>query len=337
VAQSGNGKRKIIGVVLILLVLGVVCSIVVYVKYRETHVVTDDAFIEGDIHYVSPRIPGKVIEVSASSNRRVEKNDVLVRLDTVDIEAELVAARENLEVVRNQIAGQYMSIDVIDAQLKQLHAQRNLISKEKKRLENLLKRGAVAEGDYDKIVAQWRVVNAQINATRKQRKQVKLSIGEKDDGGKEAAIRLAEARIAQIELHLDHAVIRAPVSGYVTRSNVDMGEVVAPGQPLMAIVPLEDLWIVANYKETDLTRVRPGQKVVFKVDMYGGVKFKGIVDSIMAGTGAVFSVLPPENATGNYVKVVQRIPVKIKIVDADTEKYPLRIGMSVVPTILAEN
>ena len=131
-------------------------------------------------------------------------------------------------------------------------------------------------------------------------------------------------------------MINAPASGFVTRKNVSVGQVIAPGQPLMAIVPLDDLWIVANYKETDLTDVRPGQEVTFEVDTYPGAEFKGEVDSIMAGTGAVFSLLPPENATGNYVKVVQRIPVKIKIVDMDTKKYPLRIGMSVVPTILVK-
>ena len=179
-------------------------------------------------------------------------------------------------------------------------------------------------------------VRAQIRAAYKQKKQIKISIGEKDEDGKEAAIKLAEAHIAQVELKLDHAVIRAPASGYITRKNVNAGQVVQPGQPIMAVVPLDDLYITANYKETDLTRVRPGQIVTFKIDSYPGVRFEGRVESIMAGTGAAFSLLPPQNATGNYVKVVQRIPVKIKITGLDQGKYPLRIGMSVVPVILVE-
>jgi membrane fusion protein (multidrug efflux system) len=121
--------------------------------------------------------------------------------------------------------------------------------------------------------------------------------------------------------------------GYITKKNVEVGNQVQGGQPLMAIVPLDDVWIVANYKETQLTKVKSGQKVQIKVDMYPGKTFSGTVDSIMAGTGSVFSLFPPENATGNYVKVVQRIPVKIILEKAADPGHILRVGMSVQPTI----
>jgi len=336
-SKQGNFKRKILGIVLIVLALGVVGSVIGYLRYRKTHVYTDDAFIDGGVTYVSSRIPGKVSEVLVSSNQPVEKDQVLVKIDTVDIEAELAKAKANLEMAENQVAGQYVSIKVINAQLRQLYAQRTLLSKERERFSSLLERGAVAANDYDKVIANWRAVNAQIQAARKKRKQIKTSIGDKGPDGKEAAIRLAEAQIAAISLQLEHAVIKAPAKGYITRKNVEVGEVVAAGQPLMAVVDLDDIYITANYKETDITRVRPGLKVIFKVDTYPGVKFEGRVDSIMAGTGAVFSMLPPENATGNYVKVVQRIPIKIKFTNVDTDKYPMRLGMSVVPVILIEN
>jgi membrane fusion protein (multidrug efflux system) len=127
--------------------------------------------------------------------------------------------------------------------------------------------------------------------------------------------------------------IYAPSDGYITKKNVEVGNQVQAGQPLMALVPLKDVWIVANYKETQLTSVRPGQKVQIKVDMYPGKTFSGVVDSIMAGTGSVFSLFPPENATGNYVKVVQRIPVKIILEKATDPEHILRVGMSVQPTI----
>ena len=129
----------------------------------------------------------------------------------------------------------------------------------------------------------------------------------------------------------------APVSGYITKRSVEAGNQIQAGQSLMAVVPLDDIWITANYKETQLARVKPGQDVRIAVDTFPGRVFTGKVESIMAGTGSIFSLFPPENATGNYVKIVQRIPVKI-ILDKETDlKRILRIGMSAVPTILTED
>jgi membrane fusion protein (multidrug efflux system) len=147
-------------------------------------------------------------------------------------------------------------------------------------------------------------------------------------------IKRREAQLMDAQLKYGYTKIYAPTDGHITKKNVEIGNQIQPGQPLMAVVSPEDMSILANYKETQLDKVRPGQKVKIKVDTYPGKTFDGKVDSIMAGTGAVFSLLPPENATGNYVKVVQRIPVKI-VLDANTDpEHVLRIGMSVVPTIL---
>lgn len=334
--MANTKKRKITGIIVTLLIITIVGSVFGYMHYRATHIITDDAFIEGNIHYVTPQLHGKVAEVLVKDNEYVEKGQVLVKLDTTDIEAELIAAKRNLEVVKNQIAEQFASLDVIDAQINQLSAQKDLLETDQQRLETLLQKGSIPQSDLDKLNAQLKAVNAQIKAAQKQKRQIKMSIGKKGEGGKEAAILLAEARIAQVELQLEHTIITAPISGYITRKNVNVGQVVQAGQPLMAVVSLDDLYITANYKETELANVRPGQRVVFEVDTYRGVKFNGRVESIMAGTGAVFSILPPQNATGNYIKVVQRIPVKITILDYDKSKYTLRIGMSVVPVIHTE-
>ena len=139
------------------------------------------------------------------------------------------------------------------------------------------------------------------------------------------------------ELRISYTKLYAPVSGYITNRSVEAGNQIQAGQSLMAVVPLDDIWITANYKETQLARVKPGQAVRISVDTYDGKVFTGKVDTIMAGTGSIFSLFPPENATGNYVKIVQRIPVKI-IFDKETDlKHILRIGMSAVPTILTED
>ena len=151
-----------------------------------------------------------------------------------------------------------------------------------------------------------------------------------------AELSLAEARLEQARLQLSYTRIQAPARGHITKKNVEAGNLVQAGQPLMALVPLENLWIVANYKETQLTRVKPGQEVTIKVDTFAGKKIKGRVESLMAGTGSAFSLFPPENATGNFVKIVQRLPVKI-VFDKNQELPPLRIGMSVEPTILVKD
>jgi len=143
----------------------------------------------------------------------------------------------------------------------------------------------------------------------------------------------ARAALAQAELNLEYATVKAPVKGIVSRKSVEVGQIVQPGQPLMAIIPLDTIWVTANFKETQLDNLRPGQKAVITVDAYGGRKFTGHVESIAAATGARFSLLPPENATGNYVKVVQRVPVKIVLDGGQDAEYLLRPGMSVVPTV----
>jgi membrane fusion protein (multidrug efflux system) len=148
-----------------------------------------------------------------------------------------------------------------------------------------------------------------------------------------AELSLAEARLEQARLQLSYTRVLAPARGQITKKNVEAGNLVQAGQPLMALVPLENLWVVANYKETQLTRVKPGQEVTIKVDTFAGKKIKGRVESLMAGTGSAFSLFPPENATGNFVKIVQRLPVKI-VLEKNQELPPLRIGMSVEPTIL---
>ena len=154
--------------------------------------------------------------------------------------------------------------------------------------------------------------------------------------GQEATIRNKAALTAGSELNRSYTRIVSPVEGYVTRKTVEKGNQVAVGTPLLAIVPLDDVWVVANYKETQVRDVKRGQRVIIKADTYQGRTFRGRVDSMMAGTGSVFSLFPPENATGNYVKVVQRIPVKIVLDRGENSDHLLRVGMSVVPTILIE-
>jgi membrane fusion protein (multidrug efflux system) len=173
--------------------------------------------------------------------------------------------------------------------------------------------------------------DAALGTARGQRQQVKVR-----EAAVEAArgrLQLAVAALDQAQLNLSYTTIRAPLDGRVSKKSVEVGQVVQAGQALLSLVSLDDVWVIANYKETQLTQVRPGQRATVVVDTYPGIEFKARVDSIQGGSGAVFSLLPPENATGNYVKVVQRIPVKLLLEPGENARHLLVPGMSVVPTI----
>ena len=151
-----------------------------------------------------------------------------------------------------------------------------------------------------------------------------------------ALLQQKEADLAYAQLQLSYTALRAPATGVVARKNLEVGQVLQVGRPVLAIMPQQDVWVVANFKETQLDRMRPGQSVILKVDAYPGEKFKGTVDSISPGTGSIFSLLPPENATGNFVKVVQRVPVKIVLEKTASTESILRRGMSVIATVATQ-
>ncbi len=271
-------------------------------------------------------------------------------------------AKAELESLRETLEQMLRDEDAVAQEVKRLEAQYHLAELDLKRKTVLRKGEAISqqtmdesETNYKSVLAQLRNVEAKLESVKKQRSSQASNIELKQahialaaTGGKEAEIksrlveaqkakvRLAESQVKQAELNLSYTKIVAPVDGYVTQKNIEPNQYVTPGQRLLEIVPLQppNVWITANFKETQLTYVRPGQPVSIEVDTYPGVVIRGKVDSIMTGTGSVFSLLPPENATGNFVKVVQRIPVKITIDGSDSTSMPtLRLGMSVMPTI----
>ena len=334
--RMGGRSKWVLGTLILVTALGLAVGIPLYLHYRHTHVSTDDAFVDGHIYYVTPRIPGKIAELLVEDNQPVEAGQVLVKLDPRDLEADLHVAQANLESVRNQVAAQIESAAALRAQASGLRAQARYAARQKQRATMLSRAQALPEAQYDEASMRWRSVSDQQIAAERQRKVILARLGPRAPEGELADIELAQAQLTKAQLQLEHATIRSPVRGLVTRRQVEVGQTVAPAQPLFAVVPLDHVFVTANYKETDLTDVRPGQRVRIAVDTYPDLHLEGRVDSIMSGTGAAFSLIPPENATGNYVKVVQRIPVKITLVQHDGGPL-LRIGMSVVPTILVED
>jgi membrane fusion protein (multidrug efflux system) len=201
-------------------------------------------------------------------------------------------------------------------------------------------RAAVAEADQGVHVAESRLAQArdmtaeaQAGARSAQTAPQQVAVIRDRAAASEAKAQQAKAAVDQAQLNLQYATIKAPVSGVVSKKSVEVGQIVQSGEPLLALVPLEDIWVTANFKETQLKKMRVGQRAIISVDAFGGHKFKGHVESIAAATGAKFSLLPPENASGNYVKVVQRVPVKMVLEKGEDPEHHLRPGMSVNPTV----
>ena len=270
-------------------------------------------------------------------------------------QAQLRSLRKTLEMaVKEQEAAEH--------ELKRAEAENSKSLMDLRRMKALMKSKAVSQLELDEVETRYQTTLAQVRAAKAREERLKkqkasiesdldrlkanidlaatgddlAAIKSSQVDAQKAAVDLARARLKKAELDLEYTTIISPAEGFITRKLVEKGQIVSKGQPLMAVASLdpESISITANFKETQLTHVRPGQPVTIKVDTYPDITLKGKVDSIMAGTGTVFSLFPPENATGNYVKVVQRIPVKIVLNEHNRNSMPvLRIGMSVIPTI----
>lgn len=248
-----------------------------------------------------------------------------------EVEANASKAAKDVERLKGLLAKDEISQQMYDAAVAAADAQRAALDGAKSQ---------VTEAETGVHVAESRLVQAQagVMPARAQMRSAQtgpdqVSAIRARAAAAEAHAQQARAVLAQAELNLQHATVKAPMKGLVSRKTVEVGQNVQPGQPLLAIIPLDEVWVTANFKETQLRNMRPGQKATLTVDAYGGRTFNGHVDSIAAATGARFSLLPPENATGNFVKVVQRVPVKIVLEAGQDAEHLLRPGMSVTPTV----
>jgi membrane fusion protein (multidrug efflux system) len=238
------------------------------------------------------------------------------------------------ELFRRELIAR-QDLDHADAAFKNAQAMLDLARHRLTQAQEDVRNSSAAVASQAAAVAQarQRVAQSRASVANAQSQRQQVQVREALVAAAQGRLQLALANLQQAQLNLDYTAIRAPFTGRVSRKAVEVGQVVAAGQALLAVVDLDDVWVVANFKETQLTDVRPGQPALVRVDTYPGVVFHARVDSIQGGSGAVFSLLPPENATGNYVKVVQRIPVKLAIDRSDNAGHLLVPGMSVVPTI----
>ena len=312
-----NKKKKAIVVLIALAAIGIILF-AVYSLMISGQITTDDAYIDGRIHSIASKIPGTVKKIYIDDNQKVAKGDLLLEIDPADYDLQVSSTKAALEAEKVKLIDSQIGIRTSEISL----AQATL---DKQRAENLFKDNVLPKERYEKSMTAYELAVQQLEAAKS------------NSDLEKAQVAVREAAFKTAELNFSYIKIFAPSDGYVANKSVESGNQIQTGQPLMAVVALDDIWITANYKETQLKKVRPGQQVKIKVDTYPGKIFNGKVDSIKVGTGAAFSLFPPENALGNYVKVVQRVPVKIVLDTATDARHVLRIGMSCIPSIITRD
>ena len=327
--------------------------------YTRNRVSTDDAQVDGHLVPVSCRVYGTVDKVLVEDNQAVKAGDPLVTLDPNDVktrldqakgaqaqaQAQLEGARADLE--RARVAYLQARSSDLDSAKAKLDAKKASLDKAKtdlQRMKPLAEREEISALQFDGFKTQaeiadgeWREAQQKLGSLQQEADIRKVAVGAAEARLASAQAQVEQARATQdgIQLQLGYTRILAPVDGVVTRKFVEAGQTIQPGQGLLTLIPLHQSWITANFKETQLARMKPGQEAEIKVDM-NGIVLKGHVDSIAGSTGSRMSLLPPENAVGNFVKVVQRIPVKIRIDESEASKVVLRPGMNVEATVILQ-
>lgn len=333
-------------IILIVVVAVIAVGALLYWLHARQYESTDDAFIDAHIVRLAPTVSGTLVQVAHVDNRRVEAGRLLAVIRPATPEAQLAEAQANVQQAVSQekqaeaqVAAAIAARDQASAQARAPIADAAKAAQDLARYEALveLDRNAVAAQQLDQARAQARSTAAQAAAARRQidSAQAQIDVARKQVTAAQATIAARRAQAKQAQVTLGDYRVTAPVSGQAVNRQVNLGSYVSPGTNLMAIIP-DHIWVTANFKETQLAEMRIGQPVDIRVDAFPDVTFKGHVDSIQHGAGQAFSILPAQNATGNYVKVVQRVPVRIEFDTQhgpDPRKYPIGPGMSVVPTV----
>ncbi len=341
-AESGPRRRMVLKIAaVVVLLFGLLAGAYAW-WYSNHYVSTDDAFIGTRITAVAPRISGKVIAVPVRDNERVAVGQVLVRIDPAPFRVALQQALAAEQLARTGLGQAEANVAVASATVQQARAAlASVQATTDNALTNLhrylyLRRRnpkALARTQLDQVEATARSARAQVSAARAKviGAQAQLEAARAAVAGAKARVASARAEVAAARLNLKYTIVRAAKAGYVTKKSVAIGNFISPGQELMALVPLK-MWVTANFKETDLYLIHPGERVSIHIDACPNAHVHGKVQSIQRGSGEAFDLLPPQNATGNYVKVVQRVPIRIAF-DSVPAECVLGPGLSVEPEI----
>ncbi|PJI46675.1 MAG: EmrA/EmrK family multidrug efflux transporter periplasmic adaptor subunit [Pseudomonas sp.] len=326
---NSNPKRKRwLLILLAVVILAGLASVAWEFLYGRWHEDTDDAYVNGNVVQITPQITGTVVSIGADDGDLVRKGQVLVKFDPSDADIALQQAEANLARTVRQVRGLFSNVDGYKADVAAKKVALTKAEADFKRRQNLANDGAISQEELAHARDALDTARSSLTSSEQQLDTNRALV---DDTviASHPDVKAASAKLRQAYLDDARAVIIAPVTGYVAKRTVQVGQRVQPGATLMAVIPLDQVWIDANFKETQLKHMRIGQPVEIRSDLYGSeVKYSGTVDSLGVGTGSAFSLLPAQNATGNWIKIVQRVPVRIRINAEELAKNPLRIGLS---------
>jgi len=337
-------KRPLFVLIAIVVVIALIVIGTILLIDSRHHETTDDAFIDGNASQIAAQAAGRVSRLYVDDNQVVHRGDPLVDIDTADIDAKVaqakagvLAAQSQLQQALAQVEGQKANAAQAAATVRQAEAETTNAQQDLARFKGV-DPDAVSRQQYDQAVAQARAARAKLDAARATEGTTRAQVraAQANVGAAQSQVATAQANLEAATLQLGYAHVVAPIDGHVTKRAVDVGNVIGVGQPILAIVS-DTLWVTANYKETQLKKMRVGQAATIEIDAVPDVKFAGHVQSFQRAAGSYFSALPAENATGNYVKVTQRVPVKI-VFDhpEELQKYPVGPGMSAKPRVSIE-
>jgi membrane fusion protein, multidrug efflux system len=349
-AENGNRRKFVLPILVVILLLGLGWAVNAYV-YARGHQSTDDAQVDGDMTPVLAKVGGYVQRITIDENQHVAADSLLVQIEPAEYQAKLEQAEADLAAAHTAVSGpqgegqSQAAVQAasnqrasLDAQIGAAKANLTKANADLTRANELVAKQIVSKQQLDAAQAAADAAAAQLQALEKQQGAASSNIS-----AARAGVRLAEARLASAQAAADNARLQlaytrvaAPMPGMVSRKQVEIGQLVQSGQPLLTIVADTGIWVTANYKETQLAGIRVGQPVDIDVDAYPGCDVKGRVESLAAATGAKFALLPPDNATGNFTKVVQRVPVRVAVTEGCGPNRPLRPGMSVVAHVVTK-
>ncbi len=327
--MKSNGKRRRVLIILGIIVLIVGISWLAYwFFYARWYETTDDAYAQGNVVSIVPQTMGTVVSIDADNGMKVEAGQALVHLDPNDAQVAYEQAIANLAGSVRQVRGLYSNVEAGQADINARQVAVQQARADVNRRVGLVASGAVSREELAHARDVLAGAEAALSGAKNEQSR-SVALVDATTLRTQPQVQSAAAQLRRAYLDLQRAAIVAPVSGYVAERTVQLGQRVQPGTTLMTIVPLDQVWIEANFKETQLTDMRIGQAVELESDLYGGdVTFRGHVSSFGLGTGSAFSLLPAQNATGNWIKIVQRVPVRIDVDPRQLARHPLRIGLS---------
>lgn len=326
--EEKKKKGKVLWIITAIFLAIAIAAFLLWFFVWRFEVTTDDAYVHGNQVIVTPQVAGYIDSISVDDTAVVEQGRVLVKLNKIDPKLGLESAKNTMAETVREVSQMFQNVDSLKADLEAKLAQVKKTGQDYKHRKALVKSGAVSKEEFQHSEAFFVEAFANFLATKHSLKGAQALI-ENTTIATHPLVERAKDSLREAYVNLSRCKIRAPVSGMVAMKKAQVGEAINPNTPLMMVVPLHQIWVDANFKETQLKKVRIGQAVTLKSDMYGrDVIYHGKVIGIAAATGSVMSVLPPQNATGNWIKIVQRLPVRIQLQEEELERHPLRLGLS---------